>query len=196
MRGILTAVGAGCLVVASLAAVPGPSSAGAAHTVSTPVNRSEARAGTVPTAPGADRRRAARSHRVADVDELVLVQRHQLSVHDGGHRPGGRLGDDPGRHADPPAPSDLCQRDHPRRDGRGPGDAVSPMFKSVGTIAAGRTQYGDAMQHASFWDQVSTVSPGYHVLLSQPKVLNTVLDSTFPRAEVRPRRRRTVRRGG
>ncbi|MGZ4795263.1 MAG: hypothetical protein ACXVJX_09270 [Acidimicrobiia bacterium] len=50
---------------------------------------------------------------------------------------------------------------------------LSPMFKS-GDYRSGRTQYGDAMQRASFWDDVSTVSPRYHVLLSEPKVLDTV----------------------
>jgi hypothetical protein len=50
---------------------------------------------------------------------------------------------------------------------------LSPIFK-MADYRSGRSQYGDAMQRASFWDKVSTVSPGYHVLLSQPKVLDTV----------------------
>lgn len=49
----------------------------------------------------------------------------------------------------------------------------SPIFRTS-EYRSGRTQYGDAMQRASFWDSVSTVSPGYHVLLSQPRVLDTV----------------------
>lgn len=54
-----------------------------------------------------------------------------------------------------------------------PATRRSPIFRSA-EYRSGRTQYGDAMQRASFWDSVSTVSPGYHVLLSQPRVLDTV----------------------
>jgi hypothetical protein len=50
---------------------------------------------------------------------------------------------------------------------------LSPIFKRA-DYRSGHTQYGDAMQRASFWDEVSTVSPGYHVLLSPPEVLPTV----------------------
>lgn len=50
---------------------------------------------------------------------------------------------------------------------------LGPMFKTS-VYRSGRTQYGDAMQRASFWDDVSTVSPGYHVLLSPPTVLKTI----------------------
>jgi hypothetical protein len=53
------------------------------------------------------------------------------------------------------------------------GARLSPIFKTA-DYRSGRTQYGDAMQRASFWDDVSTRSPGYHVLLSQPAVLRTV----------------------
>ena len=49
----------------------------------------------------------------------------------------------------------------------------SPIFKKA-TYRSGRTQYGDAMQRASFWDDVRTTSPSYHVLLSRPRVLPTL----------------------
>jgi hypothetical protein len=49
----------------------------------------------------------------------------------------------------------------------------SPIFKQA-TYRSGRTQYGDAMQRASFWNDVSTRSPRYHVLLSHPRVLSTL----------------------
>ncbi len=46
----------------------------------------------------------------------------------------------------------------------------SPLFQKAQFIS-GKTQYGDAMQRAEFWNSVSTTSPKYHVLLGQPKVL-------------------------
>ena len=49
----------------------------------------------------------------------------------------------------------------------------SPIFKNA-EYRSGRTQYGDAMQRASFWSDVHTTSPRYHVLLSHPRVLSTV----------------------
>src|SRR4051812_23860781 len=48
----------------------------------------------------------------------------------------------------------------------------SPIFKRA-DYRSGHTQYGDAMQRASFWDSVQSTSPQYHVLLSKPKVLQT-----------------------
>ena len=49
----------------------------------------------------------------------------------------------------------------------------SPVFKNA-DYRSGHTQYGDAMQRASFWKYVGTTSPRYHVLLDQPHVLPTV----------------------
>jgi hypothetical protein len=49
----------------------------------------------------------------------------------------------------------------------------SPIFKKA-KYRSGRTQYGDAMQRASFWSDVSTRSRRYHVLLSHPRVLPTL----------------------
>jgi len=49
----------------------------------------------------------------------------------------------------------------------------SPIFKNA-EYRSGRTQYGDAMQRASFWNDVGTRSPRYHVLLSHPRVLPTL----------------------
>ena len=48
----------------------------------------------------------------------------------------------------------------------------SPAFKDA-DYRSGHTQYGDAMQRASFWKYVGTTSPNYHVLLDQPQVLPT-----------------------
>lgn len=48
--------------------------------------------------------------------------------------------------------------------------AQSPLFEdfpfSPGGTDVGTTQYVDAFQRANFWNEVSTVSPDYHVLLS------------------------------
>jgi hypothetical protein len=49
----------------------------------------------------------------------------------------------------------------------------SPAFKNA-DYRSGFTQYGDAMQRASFWKYVGTRSPNYHVLLDQPKVLPAI----------------------
>jgi len=48
----------------------------------------------------------------------------------------------------------------------------SPVFAAA-DYRSGHTQYGDAMQRASFWKYVGTTSPQYHVLLDQPHVLPT-----------------------
>jgi hypothetical protein len=50
---------------------------------------------------------------------------------------------------------------------------ASPLFHRA-TYRSGHTQYADAMQRAEFWNDVSTKSRGYHVLLAKPKVLPTV----------------------
>lgn len=51
----------------------------------------------------------------------------------------------------------------------------SPIFQShdfsVGGLAVGNTQYGDAFQRANFWNSVSRGSHDYHVLLGQPTVM-------------------------
>ncbi len=51
----------------------------------------------------------------------------------------------------------------------------SPLFQAYpfvsGGTHVGNTQYGDAAQRANFWNYVTTRSPDYHVLLSQPVVL-------------------------
>jgi hypothetical protein len=48
----------------------------------------------------------------------------------------------------------------------------SPVFK-LADFRSGHTQYGDAMQRASFWKYVGTTSPNYHVLLNKPEILPT-----------------------
>src|SRR3989441_8899465 len=50
---------------------------------------------------------------------------------------------------------------------------ASPIFQNASFIS-GTTQYGDAIQRAEFWNDVSRVSPGYHVLLGQPSIMPTV----------------------
>jgi hypothetical protein len=51
---------------------------------------------------------------------------------------------------------------------------LSPLLQSTdfapGGTDAGTTQYIDAFQRANFWSQVSSISPDYHVLLTQPFV--------------------------
>lgn len=46
---------------------------------------------------------------------------------------------------------------------------ASPIFQSAKFIS-GSTQYGDAIQRATFWNYVSSTSPNWHVLLAQPSV--------------------------
>jgi hypothetical protein len=48
----------------------------------------------------------------------------------------------------------------------------SPIFQSSG-FKSGTTQYGDAIQRASFWNAISTTSPNWHVLYAQPHDLGT-----------------------
>jgi hypothetical protein len=62
----------------------------------------------------------------------------------------------------------------------------SPIFQSgidftSGGIDLGNTQYIDAYQRGNFWGQVSS-APGYHILLSQPKV-GPVQTFTVPAAD-------------
>jgi hypothetical protein len=49
----------------------------------------------------------------------------------------------------------------------------SPIFNAA-PFTSGTTQFADAMQRAEFWNDVSTVSPNYHVLLQTPAVLPAV----------------------
>ncbi len=49
----------------------------------------------------------------------------------------------------------------------------SPLFNAV-PFTSGTTQFADAMQRAEFWNDVSTVSPNYHVLLQTPALLSPV----------------------
>lgn len=49
---------------------------------------------------------------------------------------------------------------------------ASPIFQQA-SFKSGTTQYGDAIQRANFWNDVSTRSPNYHVLFGQPTVLAT-----------------------
>src|SRR5436190_4881711 len=64
-------------------------------------------------------------------------------------------------------------------DGQTPiqGMVNSPVFQNhdfvLGGTDVGNTQYADAFQRANFWNSVSTRSPNYHVLLSQPTILPT-----------------------
>jgi hypothetical protein len=52
---------------------------------------------------------------------------------------------------------------------------LSPIFQpapfNAGSVFVGKTQYTDAFQRGNFWSSVSTVSPNYHMLVSQPIVL-------------------------
>jgi hypothetical protein len=56
--------------------------------------------------------------------------------------------------------------------------AGSPIFQPA-TFDEGTTQYGDALQRGEFG---TVVNPDYHVLLSQPRILDTV-DLTVPPAQ-------------
>jgi len=62
-------------------------------------------------------------------------------------------------------------------DGQTPVQGIinSPIFQpydfTLGGTHVGTTQFGDAYMRANFWDLVSTRSPDYHVLLSQPTVM-------------------------
>jgi hypothetical protein len=49
---------------------------------------------------------------------------------------------------------------------------ASPIFQAA-DFTSGHTQYGDAIQRASFW-QAGGSAPGYHVLLGQPAIAGTV----------------------
>jgi hypothetical protein len=49
----------------------------------------------------------------------------------------------------------------------------SPIFNAA-PFTSGTTQFADAMQRAEFWNEVSTVSPNYHVLLQTPALLRSV----------------------
>ncbi len=51
---------------------------------------------------------------------------------------------------------------------------ASPLFQSA-QFASGYTQYGDAMQRAEFWQDVSTPNDLYHVLLATPAVYPTLV---------------------
>ena len=50
---------------------------------------------------------------------------------------------------------------------------ASPLFKNAKFIS-GKTQYGDAIARAEFWNYVSKGSSNYHVLLGTPTVASTV----------------------
>jgi hypothetical protein len=49
----------------------------------------------------------------------------------------------------------------------------SPLYQNAQFIS-GTTQYGDAIQRAEFWKNVSTLSPNYHVLVGSPTIAKTV----------------------
>jgi hypothetical protein len=49
----------------------------------------------------------------------------------------------------------------------------SPLFQNAQFIS-GTTQYGDAIQRAEFWKNVSALSPNYHVLVGNPTIAKTV----------------------
>lgn len=49
----------------------------------------------------------------------------------------------------------------------------SPLFQKAKFIS-GKTQFGDAVARAEFWNIVSKTSPNYHVLVGQPTVASTV----------------------
>lgn len=56
---------------------------------------------------------------------------------------------------------------------RVPAVVASPLFQPA-AFSSGVTQYGDAIQRASFWRSVSANGGGYHTLLQQPDVLPSV----------------------
>jgi hypothetical protein len=49
----------------------------------------------------------------------------------------------------------------------------SPLFQNASFIS-GTTQYGDAIQRAEYWKNVSTKSPNYHVLVGSPTIAKTL----------------------
>ena len=51
---------------------------------------------------------------------------------------------------------------------------IQPVTFSSGKVNVGTTQFTDAFQRANFWQDVSTHSPNYHVLLGTPTVLPTL----------------------
>lgn len=61
---------------------------------------------------------------------------------------------------------------------------LSPLFQSTdfgpGGTDVGVTQYIDAFQLANFWSEVSTISPNYHVRLTQPYVLANAVQVNVP----------------
>lgn len=57
----------------------------------------------------------------------------------------------------------------------------SPLFKNASFIS-GKTQYGDAVARAEFWNSVSTKSPNYHVLVGTPTIAST-LSISIPAAD-------------
>jgi hypothetical protein len=176
VRNVLIAMGAAVtLVMTSLATVtvPASASAHASHRAPYPVGRSEGRV--------ADAFQS-RQSRVDAVRyrRLGLPTWNGSFVANGANQPYTMVGTDPAAGS---ATTTVRTRILPLRlnfsggvtlDGTDTVPAIrrSPIFKQA-DYRSGRTQYGDAMQRASFWDKVSTVSPGYHVLLSQPKVLDT-----------------------
>ena len=104
---------------------------------------------------------------------FVPIGRHDVPVHDGRFRSIRGISNDEGTR--PYQPLRLTFDGGITLDGA---DAVqgirhSPIFKGA-EYRSGRTQYGDAMQRASFWNDVATRSPRYHVLLAEPKVLPTL----------------------
>jgi hypothetical protein len=50
----------------------------------------------------------------------------------------------------------------------------SPIFNAA-PVTSGTTQFADAMQRAEFWNDVSTVSPNYHLWLQTPAILSPVV---------------------
>jgi len=55
----------------------------------------------------------------------------------------------------------------------------SPLFQNA-PFKSGKSQYGDAIQRAEFWNSVSTKSPNYHVLVGSPTIAKTVALSIPP----------------
>ena len=175
MRKVLTALGVVLtLVVATLAATPTAATAGAPPRAKPPLANPEVKAADA-FQPRQARKDAVKHGRIG------LPMWTGSFAQNGSTYPYTMVGTDPAagsattRVRTRILPLRLTFSDGTTLDGTDDVQAtrLSPIFKNA-DYRSGRTQYGDAMQRASFWDKVSTVSPRYHVLLSQPEVLNTI----------------------
>lgn len=56
---------------------------------------------------------------------------------------------------------------------------ASPIFQDF-SYTSGTTQWGDAIMRAEFWPSISTISPGWHVLLGNPTIYPTQIIDVPP----------------